>query len=102
MTTIEQIIDKHRKVCNEAFNLIVERGKEYANEDDELKTFKAVGVTMSHKPSEVAFLLLSIKYHRIMEQISKNKIPRDSFRDLINYCVLTELLLDQELTQESC
>lgn len=96
MTTIEQIITKHKKVCQEAFDLIVQRGKEYANEDDELKTFRAVGVSMSHKPSEVALLLLSIKYHRIMEQVSKNKIPRDSFRDLINYCILTELLLDQE------
>ena len=96
MTTIEEIITKHDLVCKDARDLLIDRGEEYARKDDELKTFKAVGNDTQITPANIALVLLGIKYHRILEQMNKGEIPRDSFRDLINYCVFCELLLEQE------
>lgn len=96
MTTLDEIIRKYDQVSNEARQLLLNRGEEYARKEDELKTFKAVGNDTQITPANVALVLLGIKYHRILEQMDKGKIPRDSFRDLINYCVFCELLLEQE------
>ena len=97
MTTVDELTKIHKKICQEALDLAVQRGDEYATKEDTLKTFRLAGDSMSKPPSSVALTLLSIKFMRICEQISKGMIPKDSIRDLINYGIYLEVLLNDEI-----
>ncbi len=96
MITIEELIQKHKTICLDALDLVKQRGREYATDEDTLKTFREVSEEMGVNSSTIAMVLLSIKHKRLIEQIKNGKPITDSSRDLINYTIYVEVLLEEE------
>ena len=93
---IEELEDKHKEICQEALNLVSQRNEEYASKGDLLKTFIETAEELGTEPYRIALVLLAIKHKRIVEQIKNRKPIRDSIRDLINYAIYVEALLEEE------
>lgn len=93
MISLKELLREHDGICNNARDLVSERGREYADDNDTLETFRKAALMFGCNPSDVAYLQICLKVARMRRDQS-----RDSILDLINYAVyFNTLRLDQEL-----
>jgi len=81
------LIALHKNLCEIALKIALQRGKEYATDEDELRTFKTAAATYGCKPQDIARMQLCLKVARMQEGIKQ-----DTLLDIINYAVYLEAL----------
>ena len=81
----------HDAFCQEAKEISLQRGDEYANQEDELKTFRIAAELYGCKPSDVAKMMVCLKTARLMTDSKK-----DTKRDLVNFVIYMEILESEE------
>jgi len=92
MTTIEELKAYYQGICSNALRLVVERGKEYAPDEDTLRTFKDAAAIYGCKPSDVARMQICLKIARL-----KYQYKVDTTYDLINYVIYHSELIQDEV-----
>lgn len=92
MTTIEDLTEFHKRVCSNALALVSQRGKEYAPDEDTLRTFKDAAQMYGCEPSDVARMQICLKVARL-----KYQYKIDTTYDLINYIVYLSRLNKDEV-----
>ena len=79
-----------------------QRGKEYATDEDTLKTFRHAAAMLGIEPSKVVDQLIAVKVARMF---NSKEIPYDSVLDCINYLVykivLMEMTTDRVMSHQS-
>lgn len=97
MTTIEQLKAEHKRICDNARNIAVERGTQYATEEDTLQTFSRASYLIGSTSALLCMDLIGIKVSRLSQQIMTNPTGMmDSIFDIINYLVYLTLLYKEE------
>ncbi len=92
MTTIQDLKAYHKNICANALRLVIERGKEYAPDDDTLRTFKDAALMYGCNPSDVARMQICLKIARM-----KYQYKPDTTYDLINYIIYHSELISNEM-----
>ena len=82
----------HKIVCEKALQIAIERGDEYSNNTDELRTFRLTGQLFGCEPSDVAKMQVCLKVARL-----KNDGKIDTGLDLINYVIYMLILKTEEI-----
>ena len=82
----------HDAFCVEAREISLQRGDEYANQEDELRTFRTAAELYGCKPSDVARMLVCLKCARMQTDRKK-----DTKRDLVNFVIYMEILEGEEI-----
>ena len=82
VTIIEGLTAYHKDICANALRLVIERGKEYAPDEDTLRTFKDAAQMYGCKPNDVARMQICLKIARM-----KYQYKPDTIYDLINYVI---------------
>ena len=87
MTTTQALRAFHEDICNNARDLVTERGTEYAVDTDTLRVFKQAGEMAIESPSKIAYIMLCVKVARLENQMLHSHNITDTVYDLINYVI---------------
>ena len=83
----EELIKFHNDLCARARLIALERGEEYATDDDELRTFRTAARAFGCEPQDIARMQLCLKVARLQQGMKQ-----DTILDIINYAVYLDAL----------
>lgn len=80
--TTAQLKKHHDNLCANAWNISIQRGKEYAADEDTLETFRNAALIYGCEPADVARMQMCLKVARL-----KRGYKKDTVLDLINFTI---------------
>ena len=98
----ERFFEERVQKCRE---VLIEKAKEYANDEDRMKNFNTAGRMLNLKPYQVAFLYMMKHFESIYEIVIEDKYvsPKvwdEKIGNLINYLFLIDAMKRKEMEED--